>query len=418
MFVNDSDISRLAHILSREHTAASCEHFSAADWQRLVDLALPHGVAPLFYSIVSQDEIATTIPSPLFLRLQQSYYQSTAHNLALYRELARILMFLRMVPASRTVPIVILKGAALAHTIYPYIGQRPMADLDLLVDVDHHELVVRILRSAGYTYAAPEMMAGLQRICYKDVTLTGGRFSTTSLDVHWRLISGTSDWRSPSVEWFWKQTVPWVMAAELLDRDQQRAWLPQPDQTFQFTATAHLLYNATHLMLGHGIGQMRLIWLYDLHLLLTHYAEQISWDELLEQAAIFRWSEPLLAALRATQHYFATPIPDTVLDVLAASSDTRAASMVHYMENPVQSRADALYIHLVNLNWHGRILIILAHILPTRDYLRWRYPLNLPAWLWPLYYPYRWYDLARDSAQTIATLIRRKLQRQQSTTTR
>jgi hypothetical protein len=288
-----------------------------------------------------------------------------------------------------------------------------MVDLDLLVDVDHHELVVRILRNAGYTYASPEMMAGLHRICHKDITLTGGRFANTSLDVHWRLISGASDWRSPSTEWFWKQTVPWVMAAELLDGDLQRAWLSQPDQTFQFTATAHLLYNATHLMLGHGSGQMRLIWLYDLHLLLTGYPEQISWDELLEQAAIFRWSEPLRAALRATQNYFATPIPDTVLDVLAASSDTRAASMVHYMESPVQNRADALYIHLVNLNWHGRILMILAHILPTRAYLRWRYPFGLPGWLWPLYYLYRWYDLARDGLRTGATLLRRKIKRQQ-----
>jgi len=50
-----------------------------------------------------------------------------ARNLLLYHELPRILKVLS------PLPVIVLKGAALAATIYHRIGLRTMGDLDLLV---------------------------------------------------------------------------------------------------------------------------------------------------------------------------------------------------------------------------------------------------------------------------------------------
>jgi hypothetical protein len=60
------------------------------------------------------------------------------------------------------------------------------------------------------------------------------------------------------------------------------------------------------------------------------------------------------------------------------------------------------------MNWAARFSLIWAHLVPTRAYLRWRYQLRLPAWLWPLYYPYRWFDLARDSVRTLIRIGRKR----------
>jgi hypothetical protein len=157
---------------------------------------------------------------------------------------------------------------------------------------------------------------------------------------------------------------------------------------------------------------MRLIWLYDIHLLISHAADRIDWEELVMQAQAYRWSAALHAALQAAQDTLGTVVPPDVLPRLAAMHDARAARTVRRLSKPVQTRTAFFYNELLTMNWATRLALTRSYLLPTQDYLRWRYPLDLPTWLWPLYYPYRWYDLARDSAQTMATLLRRKLQRQ------
>ncbi len=46
-------------------------------------------------------------------------------------------------------------------------------------------------------------------------------------------------------------------------------------------------------------------------------------------------------------------------------------------------------------------------LIPQPAFIRWRYKPR-PAWLWPLYYPYRWFDFLFDGLRTLLLLARRR----------
>ena len=101
--------------------------FAPNDWRLLVATAWREGVAPLLYHTLRETGWLANAPPDVQADLRQAYYAITARNLLIYRELSRILAALSPLPA------VVLKGAAVAATLYPNIGLRPMGDLDLLV---------------------------------------------------------------------------------------------------------------------------------------------------------------------------------------------------------------------------------------------------------------------------------------------
>src|SRR5581483_7707204 len=103
---------------------------SIDDWNRLVLVAEAHGLAPLVYS-----HLATSgLPVPLnALRSLRGLY--IRHRKAA-RIRTRVLEQILSEFDDAEVECLVLKGAALAHLIYPDVALRPMGDLDLLVKGD------------------------------------------------------------------------------------------------------------------------------------------------------------------------------------------------------------------------------------------------------------------------------------------
>jgi hypothetical protein len=291
----------------------------------------------------------------------------------------------------------LLKGAALAASLYPNLALRPMCDLDLLVPADGLERAVQAVVELGYRRLVPEMAPGLDRQARYHVALSGGPQGQVSVELHWRLVAGEADWRSPPVEWFWRQTESWTMQ--------------QPDgrilSALQLRPTAHLLYLAAHLAFQHGGGSSRLGWLYDLHLILARRGDQLDWNALLEKAREFRWSAALGSALSRARDVLATPLPPDLLEKLAAGRDVESERAVAAGRSTGASRGARVYEELRALDWRGRARLALAILWPSPDYLRWRHRLR-PAWLWPLGYPYRWGVIA---FQLLGALLPKLLRR-------
>jgi hypothetical protein len=82
----------------------------------------------------------------------------------------------------------VVKGAALAHTLYDDPSERGYGDVDLLVPGAHMEAALTALRSLGYRRAYPELRAGFDARFTKAVTLVGP--SGYELDVHRTLLMG------------------------------------------------------------------------------------------------------------------------------------------------------------------------------------------------------------------------------------
>jgi len=377
---------------------------SREDWGELIHLAQREGVAPALY--YTQESAGWPLGLPLHLReeLRADCLKAAGSNLLIYRELSRILSALQS--ELPHISLVLLKGAALANTVYPSIALRPMTDIDLLLRREHLESAVEALRSIGYRDVAPEMTPGLSRKTHFQVALKGGPRGYVITELHWSLVGGEGDWRSPDLDWFWAETEPWHMLEE-------SGKSGTPLSALQLRPTAHLLYLAAHLMLQHGGARARLLWEYDIHLLLTQCERRLDWEELRHRARELRWAPALRAALARSHENFGTPLPEGFLRDLETDEDDRSRSLVQSKNHPVQTRAIATWSYLRTLNWRTRLQRARSALWPTAAYVRWRYRPR-PKCLWPLCYPYRWLRFACDSAVTLARLAWQGLARTRS----
>lgn len=96
-------------------------------WEPLPYLAEIHGLAPLVYAHLRTAEIP--LPETIEHQLQARAMQHTHANHIRARALTQILAFF----SEANIDLLLLKGIALAHAIYPRPGLRPMTDIDLLL---------------------------------------------------------------------------------------------------------------------------------------------------------------------------------------------------------------------------------------------------------------------------------------------
>ncbi|NJL33457.1 MAG: nucleotidyltransferase family protein [Chloroflexaceae bacterium] len=289
------DVEKLCMFLARAEHVPDWSHISPAEWEQLVTTAHHESVAPLLYHLLHTADVLECVPPQLGQSLRGSYRATLARNSLLFQELSRIL---HTVP---DMPIVMLKGAALAPTLYGDIGLRPMSDIDLLVSHEHLIPLEHAFAIAGCRRV--EMVPGLEDITGQ-VQLSGPH-TPLAIDLHWGLIAGFDDRRSPPVDWFFEHAEPWAL----------------PDNTLhalQLSPTANLLYLSAHLMIRHGGEWIRLLRFYDLHLVCERQGHRVNWDELIERAAEYHWAASLYAAMQMTQQLFATPLPAGWLEQLAA----------------------------------------------------------------------------------------------------
>jgi hypothetical protein len=358
--------------------------FTLERWQGLVGAARKEGVLPLLRHSFSHTAWPESMPGAIRQQLDRGALAAIAANNIYYRELARILAAMG---GSGKTEVAVIKGAALALTLYSDPGLRPMGDLDLLLRPEGMAHGLSNLRELGYRPMFPEIAPGWNENVGHAVTLRGGPHDRVLVDVHSRLVAGSADWRSPSLAWLWDRMEPWNPPSPLAG-------------AYGLSPTAQLLYLAAHLVLQHGEAEARLNWYYDLHLLAKE-PKRVDWDELLRRAQELRWAAAVRVALEGCQRQLGTPLPDGLVEELDRRSDAGARRVVASMMDPAQTRATQLWNQARCLPWTARLRLLTRHVFPSPAYVRWRYRLWSP-WLWPLGYPYRWLTIASEGFSTLA----------------
>ncbi len=117
-------------------------------WQEVLKSAFWHGIAPLLYKNLKGIR-ETPIPKDFMDQLRKTYHGPLARNMYIYSEMDRILEAFH----KNDIGAIVLKGAALAKTVYGDIGLRPMGDIDLLVKREDLPRAEKVLFGLGYTYS-------------------------------------------------------------------------------------------------------------------------------------------------------------------------------------------------------------------------------------------------------------------------
>ena len=95
-------------------------------WADLVELAHAERVSPLVYLVVKDGEYC---PPEALAALRGVYYHTLQSNTRLLRMVSEIALAFQ----ARGVGLIVLKGMALAESLYHNPGLRPVTDIDLLV---------------------------------------------------------------------------------------------------------------------------------------------------------------------------------------------------------------------------------------------------------------------------------------------
>jgi hypothetical protein len=353
--------------------------FSDADWRHLAELAGGEGVSSLLYRALKEDQLWGTVPEAVRDALAKRYYADAAHNQLLFHELAEILGRL----SQAGVPVIVLKGAALAFTIYTDPAMRPMNDIDIFVHPEHLFTAIGVLRSIGYEQ---------QKITYHAV-LTGGADGHTTIELHWLLLPDLADSASLN-DWFWRHTQVYSGLDSSIS-----------DPALMLSPTGNLLYLPAHLQSSGGGSCPRLIWCYDIFLLSRQSSEGINWDEVRSAAGNSGWLGALDAALQAVEARFPGVIPPNRLQNAKSDIAQVEGKDLSGYSFDAQDWSTEIYIRqaLDALRWSDRGRVVWGLIFPSREYMQEKYAPR-PSWAWPLWWLVRWVELARATKLLVVEL--------------
>ena len=278
-------------LLSWTETAATWSKIKDAlkpglNWEYITEIAIEHRLAPLlYYSLKKIDD--GTVPQEIMKTLHKTYVQSLAHSIVISRELADILKAL----SDMQIEVIVLKGAALASTIYPDIALRPYGDIDLLVREHDRNKTEAVFSQLGYG-ALHNYRLGFSEKLANQTCYTKGM---ASIDLHWH-ITGLPHSKYIDVYQFWKSAVP-------VNIDGVDTLILCPEHLL-----LHLcVHNSKHYYLY-------LYQLVDISELIHHY--NLDWELILEETQRYRLDFPMRYALSFVERLFDSQVPAFVLERL------------------------------------------------------------------------------------------------------
>ena len=337
------------------------------DWQDIRRAANVENVSQLVYYTLRHEDI---LPAALAEEFRNSYRLTSLRNILLAHELGEALHRLN----ERGIRAVVLKGLALAETVYANIALRPMGDIDLLIRDEDRTAVMEALGGLGYAAPRLEVQAGAAAAYECELLLEKKMRIVVQIDLHWTLFDSPYYQRKLDLAWWWATIEP-------ISIGRAPGWTLGPE--------AQLLHLCGHLMLHHqGQG---LLWLNDIAGAIGAYRDRIAWDELVARARAYDLVSPTQTVLRRAAAELSAPVPPKVLERLEAIrpswQEVRIFTWLTAEERPVAQRfwADVASI----AGWRDRLRFAWINLFPSPAYMRQRYRIAHPVLL-PLYYPYRW----------------------------
>lgn len=345
------------------------ESFDTEAINELRNAAAYHGVGPLIAHVLSRQTGSSDAISQLLDSFCPQGRAEAALDLVRERELVDVLGAF----ADQNIHPLLIKGTPLAYTHYPSPSVRPRGDTDMLIPEKDCEPARRILEGLGYVL--PNAVSG-QWISSQFTAEKRDPFGVDhALDVHSRLSN--------------QQIFAGLFSFDDLDRDSDPVAALGPNARTLNPVHA-LLLACTHRV-GHfhtpvyldGVpryGGDRLIWLYDIHLLITGMSANER-EKFSALAAEKRVRAVCLDGLRRASECFAAPLPDALIESLAEAGEPEPSA--RYL-------APGGLPHLVNElralpGWRARARLLKEHAFPPADYVLRKYDVSSPAWLPALY---------------------------------
>lgn len=328
----DFNKSALVGLLKKDRSAT----VNDPDWPDLLATIEREGVAGLAYLSFKDRHL----PCDAGRFLADRYHGTVVKNLACQSFLEK----LENVLGAEKIKVMALKGASLFHQCYSGVGQRPMQDVDLMVQPEDLPRFERILVSIGF------------RQNRWRTELFDGPMLTVDLHVHplhTDRINCRNNLLSGDIASIWQKTLPWRDGFD---------WIRRPDDV------DNTLLLCLHL-LKHAYS--RLIWLEDVFRLLENYSKD-DMRELFNRAAEMGCTRTLLYTIYVLDTLYGLsrmqyPLTDRIKPSLAAVE--KGLLLFSISDGPVPLTAPFLEI-LAMRGLKKRFDFTLESLFPNRKVLR------------------------------------------------
>ncbi len=335
-------------------------HENEVDWHDFSAQASSHSVAPLIYHTLRDDD--TILPTWVKEKLRGAYYQSAVYNALLYQALGEIMHAFN----EARIPLVLLKGAALAKEVYGNIALRPMSDIDILLRQGDMYTVEELLVQQGYQIHT-------EGDSYPRHATFSERKSgwANHIEAHRHIISSIYYRRTIPEEWLWEHAVEVTMG-------DARALRLSPE--------AAIIHSCLH-MLDHIYTKGTLLWLCDIVEISQRH--DVDWATLADAATRFKIALPVRSVLQESRELLNLSISEDVIErVLTLPAGFLERKAYQFCLSPGRTKASKTLFDLFAVEGiSAKLEFLFSRPFLSREYMMVRYPIRNPR-LVPLYYPF------------------------------
>jgi len=313
--------------------------------QRLLQDAHAEEVCGLIYHRQRGSPEFASWPQEVRQALEQEARAAMARELLIQHELLRVLEALDR----QAVHPLLLKGAALAYTRYPHPSLRSRSDTDLLIREAERDRVRHALTPLGYR---PSLLCDGEILFRQFELAREDAFGVPhALDVHWAISTQAAFADALSYGEMWPRAVS----------------APALGPHARVPATVDALILALIHPAMHHRNQPRLLWAFDVHLLVGALEPQ-GFEELVRRAIEKRIAAVCAHGLRVAQDWLGTQVPPGVLPTLGAVPVQAQPTAVYLQAGRSWARETAASLRALS-RWRDRLRLLREIALPSPRYL-------------------------------------------------
>ncbi len=354
------------------------------DWQNFIHLGNRHQLIPIIYhnlAAICKDSIPTTY----LAQMRQVYVYNAQKNIFITGELIKICCLFE----EHNIYAIPFKGMTLAMTAYKNLSFRDSCDIDILISKQDFPVATKLLSCLGY------QTTGYIAEVENNLDLRYGDFlQSENNQKGYDLINKSN---GIAIDLQWSLTEKAKSQYFSLDFEQLKAnagGISLADhQIPQFNPETMVLYLCFH---GSKHCWQSLKWVCDLAEFMGSHPE-LDWQKIVQQAKKLKLTSMLHLGIYLVNDFYQTPVPQELSSVM--NQNSRAYMLYGQVRQLIFTRCftqweDYAFVYKITDSWLGKLQFASA-LLFTPTTKEWK-EIQLPKFLFPLYYLIRPYRLTRE----------------------
>lgn len=326
------------------------------NWPAILDECHREGVVPLFYHRIVKRGWEADLPAEVLEQFRTLFRQTIRKN----SEAVKCLGTIGRSFDAEGIPWIVLKGIALAETVYPHFALRPASDIDILVPRPDFMKADAALTSMGYSSVdsppgealrnPPGYLASVE---YR----AGSEFPPIHL--HWHPVNTSTPAAFASeidIESLWRESRP-VLIGGVPSR--------------MFSPEHLLIYLCEHaLRIGHSFDRLNLIC--DIHYAVQAFQREISWGRFADEcrrSGLSRFAYLALEIVRSHTGLHALDKPIAMLKPSRLRAGERLFLKLQLAGKRIRGSSFLLYLDR-NRGMRNKLLFLLRTLVPPRSVLK------------------------------------------------